>query len=198
MAAAERELVKIKPEAYAAIEPFTFTSAVARQRLDPATHYMVLRVHANLDTSGPPPYPTGRTIRTHERDVLDMFYVAWPASASLPSDNAERYKAAAMDKSDPLAFWLFPTPTPGHAVSIVAVRIPPVMSAVGDTLPLSDLFIPALTQYVCYAAMRSEQRAESTDNSSKYLDAFLALLGKTREVLRQVGPDQPRAPEANQ
>jgi hypothetical protein len=194
---AQRELVRIKPEANAKADTFTIGLPRARQRLG-CEYFAILRVDANLDTSVAAPHPLGTAIRTVERDVLDTFYAAWPRSAQPSSANATRYKIAATDKSDPLAFWLFPAPITGHAVAITAVRIPAEVAAPASALELNDVYIPALTQYVCHLALVSEQRAEGADNSSKYLDAFLALLGKTREVLRQLGPDQPRAPEANQ
>lgn len=194
---AQRELVRIKPEVNAQADTFVFTTDSARQRLG-CGYFAILRVDANLDTSVAEPYPLGSAIRPVERDVLDSFYAAWPRSNQPPTSNATRYKVAAMDKSDPLAFWLFPQPVIGHAVAITAVRTPAEIEVLSDPLGVNDIYIPALAQHVCHLALISEERAESAGNSSKYLDAFLALTGKTRSILRQVGPDQPRAPEANQ
>lgn len=195
---AQRELVKMKPEVYARADTFTFASTSARQRLSPLSYYQILRVDSNLLTGGSPPYPVGTAIRTVERDVIDSFYAAWPVSNSVSGINSERYKLAAMDTADPLAFWLFPQPVVGQAVAITSTKIPPTVATVGAALAVSDVYLGALTDCVCHLALRSEERAESEKNAERYKEAFVGLVKASRYALRQATNDQARAPEARQ
>lgn len=194
---AQRSLVRLKPEAYTVAEQFEITTPTPRQRVG-CGYFAVLRVEANVDTAVAAPYPLGAAIRTVERDVLDSFYAAWAKTPAAPSANATRYKLAAVDASDPLAFWLFPAPVVGHRVQIVVSKIPPDLTATTDDLSVSDIYIPALTQFVCHCALRSEELGESQENSRKYLDAFQAMLGRTRTSLLRATTAQPRPPEARQ
>jgi hypothetical protein len=192
------ELVRYRPDAYTVRTPYVFANTAARQRLT-GNFYAVLRVESNLDTtSGVPPYAPGRPIRTTERDVLDAFYAAWPTAGYPAGTNGTRYTVAAVDKADPLAFWVFPQPVVAQAVLLKAVAIPPAPVATTDVLPVSDIFIPELVHYTTHVALRSESLGENDSNSLRYLDSFLASLGQSRINLDGVNRYQPRPPGATQ
>lgn len=193
---AQREVLKYKPEAGARSVEVTFTTTNPRQRLDPASYYRLLRVEANLDT-GDAPDSVGSAIRSVERDLLDTFYGAW-TTGTFTGANGSRYKAAALDAADPLAFWVFPPPVVSEGVLVTAVPIPPDITATTDALWLADSYIPALVDYVCHVALRSEDRGESDVNAATYLTSFLAYLGVVRRTVREVSVDQPRPPEGKE
>lgn len=192
---AQREVLKYKPEANARVANFTFASTNARQRLNAALYYRILRVDANIDTSLG--NAVGSAIRTVERDLFDTFYTMWPVS-TVAGANGSRYKVSVMDASDPLAFWIFPRPVLGEGVQITAVPIPAEIVNSASALTLNDMYIPALADFVCHMCMRSEEHAESEANAATYHQSFLAYLGQARRTVRAASNDAPAPPEARE
>ena len=139
----------------------------------------------------------GTVIPIVEKDVLDAFSAAWTLSSGLvPGENLDYYKAYAMDPSDPLAFWLHPAGYDGADVIVTYAGIPAAVSAVTDTLTLSDMYVPDLVDYLAYRALSKDARAGAKDLAERFRASFLMRLCAGRQILRQLGQNAARAPDA--
>lgn len=190
----QREIVKIKPEAYPVTAVFEVTEA-PRQRLNPATAYRLIRVEANVKYIGEEETPTyGDALRIVERDVLDSFSPNWARFSASPDDNY--YRAYCMDANDPLAFWLLPLPHEGLDVWVTYVGIPATISAAATNITLADTYVATIVDYVVYRALSKESREGNREVAERYLRSFYAALGVHRPVLQAIGQNASRAPEA--
>lgn len=139
----------------------------------------------------------GTVINIVEKDVLDSFSSAWTRPYSrTPGENLDYYKAYAMDPVDPLAFWLHPAGYEGADVIVTFSAIPPALTAVGDSIALSDMYVPHLVDYLVYRALSKDARAGAKAIGEKYRESFLLRLGATRQVLKQAGQNATRPPDA--
>lgn len=136
----------------------------------------------------------GDVIRIVEKDVLDCFTSNWNGISGVAAD--DYYKYYALDEFDPLAFWIFPLPVAGANIVVTYAKTPAEVTAVGDTLELSDEYIDALVDYVVYRALSKESRADAGVLADKYLNRFLARLGASRQIVRTVGQNTQRPPDA--
>lgn len=199
MTDAQREIVKIKPEAYPVTEVFQTVDTVPRQRLDPTTAYRLIRVEANAAAIGEEGFRYGTAIRYVERDVLDSFFPGWTVEGSSDLNTGEYFSAYCMDANDPLAFWLAPLPN-GARVWLTYAGIPPLLESASDSTPselvLSDMYIAPVVDYTVYRALLKESREANREVAERYLRAFYAALGVHRPILMSIGQNAARAPEA--
>lgn len=190
---AQREVVKTKPEAYPVTAVFSVDAGMPRQRLDVATAYRLIRVEANVVVDGMDS-TYGDVVRIVERDVFDAFTPTWTSFAVASADNY--YKAYCMDANDPLAFWLFPVPVANRDVWVTYAGIPALLTVVGDTLALSDMYLTPVVDYTVYRALTKEAREANRDVAERYLRSFYAALGVHRPLLMSIGQNATRPPEA--
>jgi hypothetical protein len=139
----------------------------------------------------------GSVIPIVEKDVLDSFSAAWTLSSSLaPGANLDYYKAYAMDSNDPLAFWLHPSGYDGADVIVTYAGIPAAVTALTNTLTLSDMYVPDLVDYLAYRALSKDARAGAKDLAERFRASFLMRLGAGRQILQQIGQNAARPPGA--
>lgn len=139
----------------------------------------------------------GNVITIVEKDVFDSFSAAWSRpSAKVPSDDLDYYKAYAMDPSDPLAFWLSPCGTPDADVIVTYAGVPATVAAVGNTLTLSDMYVPHLVDYLAFRTLSKDARAGAKALGQTYRESFLMRTGAGRQILRAAGQNTRRPPEA--
>jgi hypothetical protein len=136
----------------------------------------------------------GKPIRIVEKDVLDTFGESW--TTKTVADAANPYKAYAMDPVDPLAFWLFPLAIDGRDVVVTYAAIPPDVTDTTDLLSLNDMYISDIVDYVVYRALSKDSRGGAPGVAEKYRDKFLLSLGANRQVLRNIGQNTTRPPDA--
>lgn len=134
----------------------------------------------------------GKVIRLVERDVLDSFSSAWSDNEAAPGD----YLAYAMDGSDPLAFWLHPMPAEDHNVIVTFAGVPPVLASVENNITVSDMYMVDLVDYLVHRALSKDARAGAKMLGEQYREAFLMRLGAGRQIMRQIGQNASRPPDA--
>jgi hypothetical protein len=139
----------------------------------------------------------GSVIRIVEKDVLDSFTANWTLeSTRVPGDRLDYYTAYAMDPVDPLAFWLWPRGYEGADVIVTFAGIPAAPTTMEEDLTLSDMYLSAIVDYVAYRALAKESRAGAREIAEGFLNRFLTQLGANRQVLRQIGQNTTRPPDA--
>jgi hypothetical protein len=140
----------------------------------------------------------GTIINIVEKDVLDSFSASWsrPSSREPDMEALNYYKAYAMDPNDPLAFWLWPRPVEGADVIVTYAGIPPEVESTSSELTLSDSYLADLVDYVVYRALSKEARGGAAELAERYRASFLARLGANRQIMRQIGQNTTRPPDA--
>jgi len=139
----------------------------------------------------------GAVINIVEKDVLDSFSASWTSpSPKVPGTELDYYKAYAMDPSDPLAFWLHPRGYDGADVIVTYAAIPTPVTAITDTLTLSDMYVPDLVDYLAYRALSKDARAGAKDLAERFRISFLSRLDAGRRMLKQTGQNVARPPNA--
>jgi hypothetical protein len=139
----------------------------------------------------------GAVINIVEKDVLDSFSASWTRpTTKVPGPDLDYYKSYAMDPNDPLAFWLWPRGYAGADVIVTYAAIPASVTATTATLTLSDMYVPDLVDYLAYRALSKDARAGAKVLAQQFREAFLMRLGAGRQILRQIGQNAARAPDA--
>lgn len=139
----------------------------------------------------------GTVISIVEKDVLDSFSALWTRPTSkTPGPNLDYYKAYAMDPNDPLAFWLWPRGYDGADVIVTFAGVPAAVTATGQTLALSDMYVPDLVDYLAYRALSKDSRGGAKILAQQFRESFLLRLGAGRQILKQTGQNAARPPDA--
>lgn len=136
----------------------------------------------------------GTPLRIVEKDVLDAFGAAWTLKEGI--DAANVYKSYAMDPLDPLAFWLFPLAIDGRDVIVTYAGVPVEVTDVDDELTLSDMYVANIVDYVVFRALSKDSRGAAPGVAEKYRDRFLLALGAVRQVMKAIGQNSQRPPDA--
>lgn len=124
-------------------------------------------------------------IRVVDRDVLDTFDSGWMTRGPItdPADG-EYYKLFVRDRDDPLGFWLYPAPSNVADIVIVTyVGIPAELTAAGDTLSLSDMYIDPLINYCMYRAANTQSSGYSASAAAAAITRFGEQLNLSRETI---------------
>lgn len=111
-------------------------------------YYMLLDVVRNMGTTGTTP---GRTVNKADLAVINAVDPYWQTGAA--ESPTQHYMFSADRRYE---YLVYPPAAAGNKVEILYCATPPRVTALTDTLALSDMAAPALVDYLCY-------RAESKD-----------------------------------
>ncbi len=139
----------------------------------------------------------GKPLRIAERDVMDTYQPNW-MQVAVPDDTDDPYQSYVMDDKDPLGFFLFPLAIDGKNVIVTYAGVPPALDAVGDDIALSDMYISAIVDFVVYRALSKDSRGGAPGVAEKYREKFLLALGASRQVLKNLGQNSARPPDATE
>jgi len=188
-----RQTVAILPEANT-IETIedTLLSRVARQSL-PVGGIKFIKVARNYADDG---ITAQGVVRFAEKDALDTFEPDWEY-VSTKADGANYFEHYCHDGREDEVYYLYPAPAlDNKRVAVVYSAIPTEMTAVGDTIPLSDNYINALVQYVTFRALTKESRETLPDAFRQDLwQNYLTALGLNEQAQEKISPTNNRAPE---
>jgi hypothetical protein len=165
-----RALVLVRPDA---------SSTTASMQLVPGTKQVLsadvdlrlIRVVRNMGANGTTP---GRAIRLGDMGVLDSFAPDWHTEAS-----AVVVKEYMFDEARPDEFWVTP---PVHGTTQVHVEVvksvlPSAMTASTETVPVDDIYGPALIEWCCYRAFsRDSEHTPNWQRGARHFAAFFNLL----------------------
>lgn len=131
----------------------------------------------------------GTAIRSADQDVYDTFDEGWMARTPDPAPAAGQYfDGFCFDRDDPLGFLLHPKPaaiaTRADKVAVTYIGIPPELTAVGNTLTLSDMYVDPLVNYAMYRALSSQTQGYSAVGASRAVERFGEQLNLSRETIQ--------------
>lgn len=164
-----RSLVLVRPDASAITSAMQLAGGT--KQVLAAGELRLIRVVRNMGANGTTP---GRAIRLGDMMALDAFYPDWHTEAA-----AVVVKEYMFDEARPDEFWVTP---PVHATTAVWVEVvrsvlPTAVTAAGDTIPVDDIYSPALIEWCCYRAFsRDSENTPNWQRAARHFAAFFNLL----------------------
>jgi len=193
--AGQRAIVVLVPEAnlVETVVDLT-TSRIARQSL-PSGGIKFIKATQNYADDGT---TAQGTIRYSEKDALDTYEPSWEY-VSTKADAANYFEHYCHDKREPKVFYLYPAPAADDKrVGILYSANPAEITAVGNTVSLSDEYLESLVSYMTFRALTKESRETMPDQFQKDLYAqFLGTLGIKRATEASVSASEVAPPEGD-
>jgi len=169
---AQKTLVGALPEATASIGLVT-TVAGVRQTL-PTDGWCLLSVNRNMGVSG----TTGGTpVLEVTRENLTRQNPTWSTDAA--SSTSRLYFYTLLQKN---TFWVYPpADSSGNKLEITYSKVPVDLVLETDTIGMSDIYKPALLDYVLFkACSKDAEYAPGVALAKNYLDSFMAFTSATK------------------
>lgn len=186
---AQREIVLLKPDAYAINESKLLTTGT--KQTIPASGTVLIDVLRNMGTGGT---TAGNVIRLLDRRVLDDQIPGWHAASQVAS--VDHY---VFDVRDPKTFYVYPPSNGTGYVEIIYAKAPSEVAAIGNTITLDDIYSPALLNYIMYRGYSKD--ADYAENAQRAMTArseFLQLLGRQDLMEAAFNPNFNRNPQERQ
>lgn len=164
---AQKALVAALPEATATIGLVTTVSGV-KQAL-PTDGWCLLSVNRNMGASGS---VNGTPLLEVTREDLTRQNPTWATDAS--AGNARVYFYTPMQKN---VFWVYPpADNSGNKLEISYSKIPTDLTLETDLIGVSDIYKPALLDYVLFkACTKDAEYAPGIELSKNYLASFMSF-----------------------
>lgn len=175
---AMREVAVMVPECYVVTSNLKILANKLRQDL-PATATRLFDVTRNMGVAGTTP---GSVIRLIDRAVLDSMDPDWPTNTGSP---VEHYL---YDYKQPLKFMVYPLQSADTYVEIVHGDVPPPVVALGDTIPVSDIYASALLDGVLFRAYSKDAEVGNMQAATAYKKLFDERLTQLVTVTSQRAP----------
>lgn len=201
--AGQRQTVTFLPEANIIEAQVTIAADSGPRQTLPADGIKFIKVANNFDTTNS---VRGPALRYAEMDALDAFFPEWGYSETeLPRvPNFEdqytevRFEHYMHDPREPKVYYLYPFPSTINTNDIMLVysQLPADLTALGDTVVLTDEYQNAMIDYVIYRALSKDGRyGVSSDRRRELWDNYLRSLGfKVQQEVR-VDPKTNSPPE---
>jgi hypothetical protein len=158
----QRAIVALIPEASATTSVVQLASG-SRQTL-PANTNLLMEVTRNMGAEGNNP---GRALKRVDRAILDETNPTWYSDTAAPVCTLFMYTTR-----DRLAYYVYPPATTAAHVEIVTSVIPQEQ-AESAVIVLSDVYIPALLDYILWRAFSKEAAfANNMQKADMYLKSF--------------------------
>ncbi len=164
-----RALVLVRPDASAITSAMQL--AAGTKQVLAAGELRLIRVVRNMGSNGTTP---GRVIRLGDMMALDAFNPDWHTETA-----AVVVKEYMFDEARPDEFWVTPPVHATTAVWVEAVRsvLPTAVTAAGDTIPVDDIYSPALIEWCCYRAFsRDSENTPNWQRAARHYASFFNLL----------------------
>lgn len=169
---AQLATVLVRPDANAVLESYKL-AAGTKQAL-PTNGLRLLDVVRNMGADGSTP---GRTIRWVETDVMDSTDPLWHTRTPATPVREAYYN----DKRDPLVFYVNPPvpSSPNVFIELTTSKAPAAITdAVSGVTGLSDVYAPALSQWMMYKAYAlATQAVNQFQRAQFYYNSFFNVLG---------------------
>lgn len=138
----------------------------------PVTHLRLLRVIRNMGVDG---LTVGRAVLESDLETQDAIDPDWHAATAAVAVNE-----FLQHPDEPRVYYVNP---PVHASTVVQVEasfssIPTKMAAVGDTLPVDEVYAPALQEWILYQCLSVDSEdTPSHERAILHRKSFFELLG---------------------
>ncbi len=165
-----RAVVTIKPDAYTLIVSHELVPSNTLQTI-PIQGLHLLDVVRNMGADGLTP---GRVVNVAARDMMDATYPDWHADPATGKINNFLYDIRA-----PKRFFVVPqAPATPWVVELMYAAVPPAITLGNQTLPLDDIYVNAVLNYMLYQAYNRDQvYGEVNAASDRHYQLFMASLG---------------------
>ena len=173
-----RDLATFVPESYVITSKVALAANASRQSL-PATATRLFDVTRNMGASGSTP---GSVIRLVDRKILDQIDPDWPQTMGT---TVEHYL---YDFKNPLSYMVYPRPTAATFVELVHGAMPPEVTALNTTIPLSDMYVSAVLDGVVFRAMSKDAEFGNAQLAAAYKQMFDARVAQIVTVTAQRTP----------
>lgn len=166
-----RALALVKPDSTAVTATQQLTASQTKQALSGSSDLRLIRLVRNM---GPNGTTVGRAIRLGDMNTLDSFDPGWHTA-----EKSATVKEFMFNAERPKEFWVYP---PVHATTAVHVELiksvlPAAVTAVGDALPVDDIYGPPLIEWCCYRAFsRDSEETPNWVRAARHFAAFFNLL----------------------
>lgn len=171
-------LVSVRPDAseYTTI----LTLAAGSKQALPADGLRLLSIFRNTNAAGA---FIGPIVRHIERTSLDDLNASWMQEA--PSEFCQEYW---YDERAPRQFWTSPV-IAGARVEASICRIPPTVVSPDDDIPVDDVFVPALREWILYLAWgRDDEKSPTSSRAKDHRATFFNLLGVKEQADAKSSP----------
>jgi len=177
----QREAVRLKPAANPVTEALQLAPGTL-QKL-PADGVSVIAVVRAMGINGETPGPAPRQVA---RAVMDAARPSWHTdTASLEPDEW------LYDDQSPAQFWVHPgQPDPAGLAEVIYAAVPDEIAATADAITLSDMYLPALVDYVLYRALSQERTEAQLGKAAAYRELFEAAFMGRRAAKEALHPEQ--------
>lgn len=166
--------VLVRPDANASTENISLVAGT-RQSLN-AGMFRLLDVTRNMGANGSTP---GNFVDFSEFDAQRVANPGWSSTTASAIINDVFYDY----KRDPLKFWVNPPASIPSYVEVIASKAPTVITAIGDTFPLPDIYKPAVLEWALFRCFSVQ--VQSSTNQAKAAakkQSFYQLLGIKTQV----------------
>ena len=139
------------------------------QTLTGANDLRFIRVIRNMGANGS---TIGNAIRIGDMLAMDLLNPGWHTEAQQSVITEYMY-----DDTRPKEFWVYPPAVAPLYVQLSKSVLPADVAAVGDTLPVDDIYGPAVIEWCCYRAFsRDSEETPNWQRAARHFSAFFNLL----------------------
>jgi hypothetical protein len=166
-------LASVRPDAFAVTEDLTLIASTPKQEIH-ITGYRLLNVMMN---------DAGAPIKKTTIEALNDTVPAW----TVTEDSA--IESFAFNEENPTVFWVQPVPNAALVIVVTYAKEPTIVTTDSITLGISDIYIPAVKNYVLSKCYGMSTQGADTTKSKQYMDDFYKVLGlkfQSDATLKQV------------
>jgi len=170
-----KEVCVYKPDAYTVSASTVMVAGIVQEI--PAAGSKLLDIVCNMGVS--PGTTQGNAIELYDRKKMDAMDPAWPTVTAAATVQYYMY-----DSRYPRNFLVYPKqPSSGFGYVQLIYSATPAEIAADATILISDIYRPALLQYVLYTAYTKDaDHIKSAEKAIAYYKAFLNALGIMQDV----------------
>ncbi len=176
-----RALTLVRPDSTAVTTAFQLAAGSTKQSLVAATDLRFISAVRNLGADG---NTVGRAIRQGDMKAMNAFNPDWHTETGL-----SYVKEFMFDDVRPDEFWVYPKPLTAFYVEIIKQISAVEVTDVGDTLPVKEIYGPALIEWCCYRAFsRDSEETPNWQRAARHFLAFFNLLQVKMQADMAVNP----------
>ena len=163
---AQEAVVFYRPDEYSLVTTLQL-AAGSKQDL-PTAARRLLDVKRNMGADGLTP---GRPINNVEEEALDLFEIAPESPSAVTKDFS-------YDERTPRTFYVYPPSDGTNYIELSYSRTPPVVTAGGEELVVSDIYRNPVIQWVMFRAYSIEgDSASSQQRAQEHEASFYQMMG---------------------
>lgn len=177
-----REMCLLRPDLFSASGDITCTQSKMIQSA-PAASVKLLNVYG---------IKNGAVIAEIDWQTLNLRYPnKWKSAASGAALYWIRHE------TNPNKFYCFPPAPASQTLDGEWAAAPTALTATSDAIPVSDIYIPAIRDYMIFRIESREDEYVNSGRAQMHLEKFYSLLGVTKSDIEKVAkqpPQQEREP----